>query len=188
MKISNKVPQLDSSFTHKADELQEQGFCVLKGHFAVSLVDNCRLAFLPVLQEYLKNNGHLSNRGTNRHFLPMPFESPCFAPEFFFDSAILSVIKSILGDRIAADQWGCDVPLSGSAYQAAHVDYQRPLFHEFPDLQLPAYMLVLSFALTAITHENGAIELAPATHRMLRQEAVTAVEKMKLQCFRFVWT
>jgi ectoine hydroxylase-related dioxygenase (phytanoyl-CoA dioxygenase family) len=172
---------MDSSFTNKADELQEQGFCILKGHFAVSLVDNCRFAFLPVLQKYLENNGHLPNRGTNRHFLPMPFEQPCFAPEFFFDDKILSIVKSILGDRIAADQWGCDVPLSGADYQTVHLDYQRPLFYEFPDLQLPAYMLVMSFALTQITEQNGAIELAPSTHRMTREEAVKAVEKKEIK-------
>lgn len=44
---------MDKSFTDKAVELQEQGFCILKEHFAVSLVDNCRIAFLPVLQKYL---------------------------------------------------------------------------------------------------------------------------------------
>jgi len=169
------------SFIDKADELQEQGFCILKGHFAVSLVDNCRLAFLPVLEEYLKNNGHLPNRGTNRYFLPMPFEPHGFAPEFFFDNTILSIIKSILGDRIAADQWGCDVPLSGSDYQTVHVDYQRPLFQEFPDLQLPAYMLVMSFALTQITEKNGAIELAATTHRMTREEATKAVKTKEIK-------
>lgn len=181
MKISNQVSQLDKSFTDKAGELQEQGFCILKGHFAVSLVDDCRSAFLPVLQEYLKNNGHLPNRGTNRYFLPMPFEPPCFAPEFFFDNTILSIIKTILGDRIAADQWGCDFPLSGSDYQPVHVDYQRPLFYEFPDLQLPAYMLVMSFALTQITEENGAIELAATTHRMTREEAAKAVRTNEIK-------
>ena len=179
--FSTKISQLDSLFTDKADNLQEQGFCILKGHFAVSLVENCRLAFLPVLQEYLKDNGHSPNRGPNRHFLPMPFEPPCFAPEFFFDNAILSIVKSILGDRIAADQWGCDVPVSGSDYQIVHVDYQRPLFYEFPDLQLPPYMLVMSFALTQITEQSGAIELAPTSHCMTREEAIKAVDKKKIE-------
>src|SRR5436853_1650311 len=105
---------MDKSFGDKVDELQEQGFCILKEHFATSLINDCRLAFLPVLKEYLENNELNPNRGTKRHFLPMPFEHPCFTSEFFFDNKILSIVKSILGNMIAADQWGCDIPLSGS--------------------------------------------------------------------------
>ena len=90
-------------YTYAEEELQKQGFCILKGHLAVSLIDNCRVAFLPVLQNFLENNGHLPNRGTNRYFLPMPFEPPCFVPEFFFDETILNLVKSILGDKIMAD-------------------------------------------------------------------------------------
>jgi ectoine hydroxylase-related dioxygenase (phytanoyl-CoA dioxygenase family) len=60
--------------------------------------------------------------------------------------------------------------------QGAHVDYQRPLFSEAPDLLLPAYALVVSFGLTWITPESGAIEIAPGTHRMPREEALQAVK------------
>jgi hypothetical protein len=173
--------QIVNSFTDKVEEFQKYGYCILKGHFATSLIDNCRAAFLPILKTYLDNNGHLPNRGTNRYFLPMPFEPPCFAPEFFFDLEILAIVKSIMGDRIIADQWGCDVPLLGSSYQTVHIDYQRPLFHEFPDLKLPTYMLVVSFGLTKIAQEDGAIELAPGTHGMSREEAIDAVETSKIK-------
>ncbi len=163
------------------EKFQELGYCLLKSHLSTSAINNCRLSFLSVLQKYLEDHRHMPNRGLNRHFLPMPFEPPCFAPEFFFDDKILFIVKSILGDRIVADQWGCDVPLLGSEYQAVHIDYQRPLFYEFPDLQLPPYMLVMSFALTQITEQNGAIELAPTTHCMTREKAVRAVEKKKIE-------
>ena len=170
-----------NSFADKFEELQKQGYCVLKEHFAHSLVDNCRVAFLPRLNAYLNRNGHLPNRGANRHFLPMPFELPCFASEFFFDTEILGILKNVMGDRMVADQWGCDVPLFGSIYQTVHVDYQRPLFYEMPELNLPAYMMVVSFGLTKITEENGAIELAPSTHKMPREEALSAVENSKIK-------
>lgn len=172
---------MDHLITTKKAKLQTQGFCILRGHFATSLIDNCRFAFLPEFQKYLEKSNHLPNRGTNRHFLPMPFEPPCFAPEFFFDRQILSIVKNIMGNRIVADQWGCDVPVSGSDYQTVHVDYQRPLFYELPDLQLPTYMLVISFALSTITQENGAIELAPTTHRLKREEAVKALEQKEIE-------
>jgi hypothetical protein len=67
----------------------------------------------------------------------MPFDLPCFAPEFFFDAGVLSVIHGVMGASVVADQWGCDVPVLGSHYQEPHVDYQRPLFAETPDLVLP---------------------------------------------------
>jgi ectoine hydroxylase-related dioxygenase (phytanoyl-CoA dioxygenase family) len=106
----------------------------------------------------------------------MPFEPPCFLPEFFFNIGVLSIVRGLMDDRAIADQWGCDVSIRGSDYQGFHVDYQRPLFGEAPDLSLPVYMLVVSFGLVRITRENGATEIAPGTHRMPRKEALRAVE------------
>ena len=157
-------------------EIQDKGYCVLREHFAQPLIDACRSAFWPVLLAYLRSHGYEPNRGPNRHFLPMPFELPCFAPDFFFDEIVLSIVRGVMDDRVVADQWGCDAPLRGSEYQGAHVDYQRPLFSEALNLLLPAYMLVVSFGLVRITQENGPIEIAPGTHRMPRNEALRAVE------------
>jgi ectoine hydroxylase-related dioxygenase (phytanoyl-CoA dioxygenase family) len=131
-----------------------------------------------VLLAYLK--AHEPNRGAHRHFLPMPFEPPCYAPEFFFDPQILDIVRGVMDDRVVADQWGCDVPLRGSDYQELHVDYRRPLFQEAPDLALPAYMLAVSFGLVPIAAENGPIEIAPGTHRMPRAEALEAVRSGKI--------
>lgn len=160
----------------KVTELQEKGFCILKAHFASSLIHTCRQAFWPILLAHLERYRDQPNRGPHRHFLPMPFEQPCFTPEFFFDSDILNVVQSVMDNRIIADQWGCNVPLGGSMYQQAHIDYQRPLFPETPDLSLPAYMLIVSFGLIDITLAHGPIEIAPGTHRMPRNEALRAVE------------
>jgi len=155
-------------------EVRDKGYCVLREHFARLLIDACRSAFWPALLAYLET--HEPNRVPHRHFLPMPFHPPCFAPGFFFDHEVLRIVRSVMDDRIVADQWGCDVPLRGSEYQSLHVDYQRPLFSEVPDLALPAYALAVSFGLVPITTENGPIELAPGTHRMPRKEAFRAVE------------
>ena len=158
----------------KLTELSEMGFCVLRGHFPALLIDACRVAFWPILLHHL--NGQEPNRGPHRHFVPMPFHRPCFTPEFFFDALLLDIVRGALSEKIAADQWGCDAPLKGSEYQNAHVDYQRPLFSEFPDLLLPPYMLVISFGLLPITQAHGPIEIAPGTHRMPREEAIRAVQ------------
>ncbi|MGH9719634.1 MAG: phytanoyl-CoA dioxygenase family protein [Bryobacteraceae bacterium] len=165
----------------KIIEIQEKGYCILNGHFARPLIEACRDRFLPVLLGYLKTRCGESNRGAQRHFLPMPFDPPCFAPEFFFDNGVLNIVRAAMDDRVVADQWGCDVALRGSDYQGVHVDYQRPLFGEAPDLSLPPYMLVVSFGLVRVTTENGAIEIAPGTHRMPRKEAVRAVEASEIE-------
>ncbi len=155
-------------------EFQDRGYCVLRKHFPPSLVETCRKAFWPRLLAYL-DGGQASNRGPHRHFLAMPFEPPCFTPQFFFDSGVLSIVRGLMDERIVADQWGCDAPVRGSEYQELHVDYQRSLFAELPDLVLPAYAVVVSFGLVRIGREHGPIEIAPGTHRMTRADGFGAV-------------
>jgi Phytanoyl-CoA dioxygenase (PhyH) len=157
------------------NEFRDEGFCVLRGHLPYRVVNTCRDGFWPSLLAYLQC-GHAPNRGPNRHFLPMPFERPCFAAELFFDLDILRIVRGLMDDRIVADQWGCDVPVRGSEYQAPHVDYKRPLFPERPDFELPPYAIVVSFGLVPIAREHGPIEIAPCTHRMRRENALQAVE------------
>jgi hypothetical protein len=157
------------------DQLRQKGFCILRARFPASLIDACRVAFWPELLNYLETHREEPNRGPHRHFLPMPFEPPCFAPEFFFDPSVLGLVRGALGERIVADQWGCDVPILGSQHQEAHVDYQRPLFAETPELCLPPYMLVVSFGLVPIARAQGPIEIAPGTHLIPREEGLEAV-------------
>lgn len=165
----------DETVQRAISEFRDQGFCVLRGHVPCGLVTACRDAFWPRLLAYLQS-GHASNRGPHRHFLPMPFDRPCFAAELFFDAEVLRIVRGLMDNRIVADQWGCDVPVRGSEYQAVHVDYRRPLFPEVPDLLLPAYAVVVSFGLVRIAHEHGPIEIAPGTHRMEMADALRAVE------------
>lgn len=165
----------------KLAELQDEGYCVLRGHFARPLVEACREAFWPILAAYLETHGHAPNRGPHRHYLPLPFVPPVFAPEFFFDPDVLGVVRAVMDERVVADQWGCDVPVRGSEYQGLHADYQRQLFAEAPDLSLPPYLLIVSFALVRITQANGPIEIAPGTHRMPRTEALRAAEAGEIE-------
>ena len=157
------------------NEFRERGFTVLPRQFSSHLIEACRNAFWPRLLAYLES-GPAPNRGPHRHFLPMPFDSPCFAPEFFFDSRVLSIVRNLMGEQVDADQWGCDVPLRGSEYQQLHQDYQRPLFPELPELVLPPYAIIVSFGLCPITRENGPIEIAPGTHRLTKEQVLCAAD------------
>lgn len=160
----------------KVVEVRDQGYRVFRRRSPSPLIDACREAFWPVLLTWLNLPGSEPNRGPRRYFIPMPFQPPCFTPEFLFDEAVLSIVRGVMDDRVVADRWGCDVALRGSDYQAIHVEYQRPLFSEAPGLPLPAYMLMVSFGLVRIARENGPIEIAPGTHRLPRKEAIRAVE------------
>jgi hypothetical protein len=165
----------------KLTDLQKKSYCVLKQHFAPPLIAASQEAFWPRLLRYLEAHGNEPNRGPNRHYVPMPFAPPCFEPGFFFDAEVLSIVRSLMGDRVVADQWGCDVALQGSDYQGVHVDYRHPLFSELPDLSLPVYMLVVSFGLGPITPRDGPIEIAPGTHDMPRDQSRRAVESGELK-------
>ena len=134
---------------------------MLRKHLPAALIEACREKFWPILLAHVNAHRDDPNRGPQRHFLPMPF-GPCFHPEFFFDNDVLGIVRGLMDDRIVADQWGCDVPLAGSIHQALHLDYQRPLFAEAPDLPLPIYMLVVSFGLVPITRENALLKSFPA--------------------------
>jgi ectoine hydroxylase-related dioxygenase (phytanoyl-CoA dioxygenase family) len=161
-------------------DIRENGYCILRQHFSQPLIDACREAFWPILLAHIEAHRDTPNRGPHRHFLPMPFTAPCFVPEFFFDETVLRIMRGAMGDRVVADQWGCDTPIRGSSHQDPHVDYQHPLFAEIPDLELPIYMLVVSFGLVPVTLHNGPIEIAPRTHRLPRREALRAVESSEI--------
>ena len=169
------------SVEDKNAELQDAGFCVLKAQFGESAIQSCREALWPALLDYVERNRDTPNRGAHRHFLAMPFEPPCFAPEFFFDAGVLSIVRRAMDGRVVADQWVCDVPLQGSKHQEFHVDYQRPLFSEAPDMPLPAYTLVVSFGLTEIALAHGPIEIAPGTHKMPRSQALHRVAEGSIE-------
>ena len=151
---------------------------MLRNHLDSYLIHECREAFWRRMMAYIESAQ--ANRGPHRHFLPMPFDQPCFAPQFFFDPDVLAIVRALMGDGIVADQWSCDVPLRGSEYQGFHVDYHRPLFAELPDLVLPAYAVVVSFALVKIPRERGPIEIVPGTHRMTKSAALEAIQTKKI--------
>ena len=85
-------------------EVQQNGYCVLRSHFSQSIVNACREAFWPVLLGYLDARCEAPNPGPHRHFLPMPFASPCFVPEFFFDDVVLRIVRAAMDERVVADQ------------------------------------------------------------------------------------
>jgi hypothetical protein len=71
---------------------------VLERHFSQDLISACREGLWPILLDYLDTHRDAPNRGPHRHFLPMPFTPPCFAPEFFFDNEVLRIVRAAMDD------------------------------------------------------------------------------------------
>ena len=141
------------------DDLTHNGYCVLREQFASSLIDACRIAVWPTLLAHVER--HEPNRGPNRHYFAMPFDPPRFSPQFFFNEALLQIVRGAMDDRIVADQWGCDVPVQGSTYQDAHVDFARPLFAESP---AKFFLKVVDAQIEFFRDEKGSV-----THLVLHQ-------------------
>ena len=145
-------------------------------------------AFWPILLAWTEAHRDTPNRGPHRHFLPMPFVPPCFTPEFFFDEMILRIIREAMGDRVVADQWGCDAPLRGSIHQGPHADYQHPLFAETPDMELPIYMLVVSFGLLPVNSAQRSHRNCAGYSPLTSQGSASERSKLlKLQCSLSSW-
>jgi hypothetical protein len=75
-------------------DLATDGYCLLPLHFAPPLIDACRAAVWRSLLTRVE--GHEANRGERRHFFPMPFETPSFAPESFFDDTLAGPVRNAL--------------------------------------------------------------------------------------------
>jgi hypothetical protein len=69
------------------NELARDGYCVLRARLDRSLIEAGRAALWPALLAYVEQ--HEPNRGPQRYFFPMPFQRPCYSPEFFFDDVLI---------------------------------------------------------------------------------------------------
>jgi ectoine hydroxylase-related dioxygenase (phytanoyl-CoA dioxygenase family) len=165
----------DDTRAAAVEHLRSRGFAVLRSHLPSELIHACHDGFAGPWDSFLAGSPS-PNRGPHRHFVPMPFELPWFSERFFADPDILQIVRAVMDERVVADQWGCDVPLLGSEYQGAHVDYARPLFGEAPDLVLPPFALVVSFGLQPIGPDVGPLEIAPGTHAWPRSRAQAAID------------
>ena len=155
--------------------IREEGFCVLRNLLPVDALDACRIAFDPILSDYIANLKEPSNRGPNRHYIPLPLTPPFYHPGFFDNDAIHAILEAILGPSYAIVQYASDTPLKGSVYQDVHADLP-PLFFEEPDHLHPVHVLAVNFPLIDVTPEHGPFEVARRTHLMPRTETLKRLQ------------
>ena len=142
--------------------------------FRPSLIDTCRITLWPTLLAHLERDE--PNRGTHRHYWRCRSPRPAFAPDFFFDDAILRIVRRAMDDRVVADQWGYDVPVGGIGPRTSMSTTRETAVRR--SAGDPAAAVHARRQLRAFT--NGASrrtdEIAPGTHRMPRAAALRAVE------------
>ncbi|HEX8293070.1 MAG TPA: phytanoyl-CoA dioxygenase family protein [Pyrinomonadaceae bacterium] len=156
-------------------EVLEEGFCVLRGHFARGKMEAWRAAFAPLLARHIEREGHRLNRGPSRYYVTLPFAEPFADPEVFENDDVLGVVRGLVGDDAALVQLATDTPLRGSDYQDVHRD-APPLFPEW-GRETPPFQLAVNFPLVDVTEENGPFEVARATHLKSKEEGLRLLEE-----------
>lgn len=165
------------------EEAKSEGFCILRDHFPKEKLLHWKESFLPLLDEHIKREGHLKNRGAERYYVTLPFENLFADEEIFVDPDILAIVEKLVGKDFTMCQLATDTPLNGSQFQDIHRD-TPPLFPEI-EQETPAYQLAVNFPLVDVTKENGAIDIVRKTHLMTKEEGLKMIENgtLKIETF-----
>jgi ectoine hydroxylase-related dioxygenase (phytanoyl-CoA dioxygenase family) len=155
-------------------EVLEEGFCVLRGHFAREKMEAWRAAFAPLIARHIEREGRRLNRGPGRYYVTLPFVEPFADPEVYEDDDVLGVVRGLVGEDATLVQLATDTPLLGSEYQDVHRD-APPLFPEW-GRETPPFQLAVNFPLVDVTAENGPFEVARATHTLSKEEGLRRIE------------
>ncbi len=158
------------------EQAQADGHVVLRDHFPRATLQAWAEAFKPMLEHYLAHNaGAEENRGSQRHYVTLPFRAPFADPAIYEDEAVLTLVEHLVGKDPVMVQLATDTPLLGSDYQDVHRD-TPPLFPEWGQ-ETPAYQLAVNFPLVDVTREMGPFEVARGTHRMAKEQGLALIEK-----------
>ena len=103
------------------EEILDVGHCILRGHFPRKEIEECRKAFLPLLEEVAARIPE-GNRGPKRWAIGLPFAPPLYHSAFFNDDTVIQITTRILGEDMHICYYGTDTPTKGSQYQKFHAD------------------------------------------------------------------
>jgi len=157
-----------------ADEVRATSCTVLKGLIPVETIDRWNAAFQPLLLQAIEREGDNPNRGSNRHYVTLPFHDLWADPQIIDNDAIMAVVEELVGADGVMCQLASDTPLMGSDYQDLHRDTQL-LFPE-TGAETPPYQLAVNFPLVDVTEENGPMEWSPGSHMLSKAEGLRRVE------------
>lgn len=156
-------------------DFHRDGFCVLRNHLPQEKTAGWIEAFKPLLDDHIRREGNLQNRGSERYYVTLPFVPPFADPTFYEDEDVLAIVENIVGADFVCCQLATDTPLKGSDYQPVHSD-APPLFPEVADFVTPTFQLAVNFPLVDVTDENGPFEVARGTHMLTKAEGMRRLE------------
>src|SRR5215203_5840242 len=81
------------------DQTLRDSYCVLPEHFPRQTLEAWREAFTPLLDEHMRREGHLRNRGAARYYVTLPFRAPFADPALFEDDDVLAVVEGLVGEQ-----------------------------------------------------------------------------------------
>jgi ectoine hydroxylase-related dioxygenase (phytanoyl-CoA dioxygenase family) len=155
-----------------AQELNQDGICVIRNLFEQKLIDEWLEAFEKLFHDRQNQPGGLAPRETSRYYLTLPWIYP-FANELVFaNPVIMGILKRVFYQEYVMVQLGVDVPFQGSDYQETHRDF-RPLFSDA--IVTPLYALAVNFSLVEVTPDNGPFQMARGTHLLPREEGLQKI-------------
>lgn len=155
-----------------AQELNQDGICVIRNLFKQKLIDEQLEAFEKLFHDRQNQPGGLAPRETSRYYLTLPWIYP-FANELVFaNPVIMGILERVFYQEYVMVQLGVDVPFQGSDYQEIHRDF-RPLFSD--RIVTPLYALAVNFPLVEVTPDNGPFQMAKGTHLIPQEEGLQKI-------------
>jgi len=155
-------------------EVLDSGFCILPRHFSGEKLQACNEAFRSLLEDHIKREGQLQNRGPGRYYVTLPFILPFAEPDFYEDDDLLGIVWALTGTDAVMCQLATDTPVLGSEYQQIHRD-APPLFPKW-GRETPPFQLAVNFPLVEVRTDNGPFDIARGTHMLSKEEGLRAVE------------
>jgi len=165
-----------------AQDLNEDGICIIPGLFDRALIEAWAAAFAALFQERQNRPGGLAPREQARYYLTLPWVQPFANPAVFANSGILGVLDRVFLQEYKMVQLGVDIPVAGSDYQEIHRDF-RPLFSD--QIGTPLYAVAVNFPLVKVTTENGPFQMARGTHVLPRDEALVKIRSGEISMESF---
>src|SRR4051812_9547441 len=86
-----------SEITDFCDQTVRDGFCILRNHFPQEKMGSWNEAFRPLLEEHIRREGHLENRGPGRYYVTLPFSEPFADEDVFCDPDVLAIVEKLVG-------------------------------------------------------------------------------------------
>lgn len=157
-----------------ARDFNRDGLVLLPAHFDPGLLRRWHAAFQPLLDAHIAREQDSPNRGAQRFYVTLPFAGTFADAAIHEDPDVLAIVERVAGADPVMCQLATDTPLKGSDFQDWHAD-TPPLFPETGSNDTPSFQLAVNFPLVDVTDAHGPLETTFGTHRMLKDEAISAL-------------